>query len=71
MNVFMLKNSDGDYYQAYSRNKRKQWVQDQRKGSIWTSRNGPIQSLKKNHFKDCTIVEYELVELKNEDILNH
>lgn len=65
----MIRNKQSnDWFMNYKRNKNKKWHQDQRKGSIWSSLNGPIQAIRINNLKGIAeIIEFELTELKKID----
>jgi len=62
MNVFMIRNADGEYYCSYKRNPRQKWgIQTQ--ASIWQSKGVAMSILKKCHLKGSSVIEFEMKEL--------
>ena len=67
----MIRNrATNDWFMAYKRRRgrandeTKCWTNKQEKGSIWSTRNGPIQSINANKLKGkVDIVEFELLEI--------
>ena len=58
MQVFMLQNKDGLFYER----RTSAWVAQQ-KGAIWPSKAGPI-SAKGHSDRDAEVVEYKLVKVE-------
>lgn len=67
----MIRNrTTNDWFMAYKKRRgrandeEKCWTDRQDRGSIWSSRNGPIQAINSNKLKGkVDIVEFELIEL--------
>lgn len=61
MNVFMLRNKEGQYYCSYRKNPNRRWG-TQAQGSIWPHKRIIYMILRKCHIKDADIITFELRE---------